>query len=220
MTAAAGNSPRGRADRPDGSRVGRCFPRGRRSRITLAARVGRGPPRASGRNGRSRRRSSWASPASCRWRPPAAWPSRSSKRLCDCGGRWSRHRSNAAATACWRSPRRNGLPSSLPRRRRPLCGCWPIRHLVPAADGSQRVGWAERSESHQSTHVNPCGTRCSAHPASFPGIVFAVGPEGGFTDEEVASALAAGWKTIDLGPRILRVETAALALAALAGGWR
>ena len=92
---------------------------------------------------------------------------------------------------------------------------------VPAADGSQRVGWAEaeRSPTNQPTSIHG-GTRCSAHPASFPGIVFAVGPEGGFTDEEVASALAAGWKTIDLGPRILRVETAALALAALAGGWR
>jgi 16S rRNA (uracil1498-N3)-methyltransferase len=42
----------------------------------------------------------------------------------------------------------------------------------------------------------------------------AVGPEGGFRDEEVARGRAAGWQVIDLGPRILRVETAALALAA------
>jgi 16S rRNA (uracil1498-N3)-methyltransferase len=42
----------------------------------------------------------------------------------------------------------------------------------------------------------------------------AVGPEGGFADDEVARARAAGWQVIDLGPRILRVETAALALAA------
>lgn len=44
----------------------------------------------------------------------------------------------------------------------------------------------------------------------------AVGPEGGFTDDEVATALAAGWRAIDLGPRVLRVETAALLLTALA----
>jgi 16S rRNA (uracil1498-N3)-methyltransferase len=49
------------------------------------------------------------------------------------------------------------------------------------------------------------------------GGVFAVGPEGGFTDEEVALAKEAGWQTLDLGPRILRVETAALALAVLFG---
>ena len=44
--------------------------------------------------------------------------------------------------------------------------------------------------------------------------LFGIGPEGGFTDEEVAAAQAAGWRSIDLGPRILRVETAAILLAA------
>jgi 16S rRNA (uracil1498-N3)-methyltransferase len=43
----------------------------------------------------------------------------------------------------------------------------------------------------------------------------AVGPEGGFTDDEIAAAVAAGWQIVDLGPRILRVETAAVALAAV-----
>jgi len=41
----------------------------------------------------------------------------------------------------------------------------------------------------------------------------AVGPEGGFTEQEVALARDAGWKIVTLGPRTLRVETAALALA-------
>jgi 16S rRNA (uracil1498-N3)-methyltransferase len=44
-------------------------------------------------------------------------------------------------------------------------------------------------------------------------IAWAVGPEGGFTEEEVQSALAAGWLPVDFGPRILRVETAAIAAA-------
>lgn len=46
-------------------------------------------------------------------------------------------------------------------------------------------------------------------------VWLAVGPEGGFSPVEVPLAIAAGWHTIDLGARILRVETAALALAAL-----
>ena len=46
-------------------------------------------------------------------------------------------------------------------------------------------------------------------------VLLAIGPEGGFVDEEVALAVAAGWHTVDLGPRILRVETAALLLAAM-----
>jgi 16S rRNA (uracil1498-N3)-methyltransferase len=45
-------------------------------------------------------------------------------------------------------------------------------------------------------------------------VALAVGPEGGFTNEEVAVAKAAGWQVANLGPRILRVETAALVLAA------
>lgn len=47
-------------------------------------------------------------------------------------------------------------------------------------------------------------------------VALAVGPEGGFTDKEVNTAKSAGWTTVSLGPRILRIETAAIALAALA----
>jgi 16S rRNA (uracil1498-N3)-methyltransferase len=48
------------------------------------------------------------------------------------------------------------------------------------------------------------------------GVVFAVGPEGGLTDAEVATAEANGWVRVSLGPRVLRVETAAVAAAAWA----
>ena len=44
------------------------------------------------------------------------------------------------------------------------------------------------------------------------GVWLAVGPEGGFTDEELAAA--ASWRRVSLGPRVLRVETAAVALVA------
>jgi 16S rRNA (uracil1498-N3)-methyltransferase len=43
-----------------------------------------------------------------------------------------------------------------------------------------------------------------------------VGPEGGFTSEEVESARAAGVSVVSLGPRILRAETAGPLFAALA----
>jgi 16S rRNA (uracil1498-N3)-methyltransferase len=48
----------------------------------------------------------------------------------------------------------------------------------------------------------------------------AVGPEGGFTDDEIAAAVAAGWQIVDLGPRILRVETAAVVLVAVVAASR
>ena len=42
----------------------------------------------------------------------------------------------------------------------------------------------------------------------------AVGPEGGLTENEVELGRSQGWKTMSLGPTILRVETACLAGAA------
>jgi 16S rRNA (uracil1498-N3)-methyltransferase len=50
-------------------------------------------------------------------------------------------------------------------------------------------------------------------------IRIAVGPEGGFTDDEVTLAKSHGWQAANLGPRILRVETAALVLAAHVADW-
>ena len=43
----------------------------------------------------------------------------------------------------------------------------------------------------------------------------AVGPEGGFADDELRLAVSSGWTPIRLGPRVLRVETAAVALASM-----
>ena len=42
-----------------------------------------------------------------------------------------------------------------------------------------------------------------------------VGPEGGFTSEELDRSVAAGFKPVILGPAVLRADTAALAAAAL-----
>jgi 16S rRNA (uracil1498-N3)-methyltransferase len=51
-------------------------------------------------------------------------------------------------------------------------------------------------------------------PAEGP-LVAAVGPEGGFTDAELDLAVQAGARLVSLGPRVLRIETAALTMAAL-----
>jgi 16S rRNA (uracil1498-N3)-methyltransferase len=74
---------------------------------------------------------------------------------------------------------------------------------------------------------NQVACRLVAHPSAKEplssyvqaSIVAAVGPEGGFADDEIARAASQGWQSIGLGPRTLRVETAAIALAArLIGG--
>lgn len=72
------------------------------------------------------------------------------------------------------------------------------------------------------------GERYFAHPEGEPlavpasgergdAIYYAIGPEGGFTDQEVELADAAGWQRRSLGRSILRIETAAVAMAAVLG---
>jgi 16S rRNA (uracil1498-N3)-methyltransferase len=55
-------------------------------------------------------------------------------------------------------------------------------------------------------------------------VAVAVGPEGGFTDQEVTTLVAAGGVPVGLGPTVLRTEHAGAAavavLAALLGRWR
>ncbi len=46
-------------------------------------------------------------------------------------------------------------------------------------------------------------------------VLLAVGPEGGWTDDERELAVASGWTRVSLGPMILRAETAAIAAAAV-----
>ncbi len=68
------------------------------------------------------------------------------------------------------------------------------------------------------------GQRLIAHPGGQPmseidcetnagdKLLLAIGPEGGFTEEEVTQAVEASWERVGLGARILRIETAAVAL--------
>lgn len=71
-----------------------------------------------------------------------------------------------------------------------------------------------------------CAPRFIAHPTgvardtnqhlanSETAFRIAIGPEGGFTDREVQMAVESGFTSIDLGPRIYRIETAAIVIAA------
>ncbi len=82
--------------------------------------------------------------------------------------------------------------------------------------------------SNYLTQTDPTASKWMAHPGGLSvnefreasaqqNVVTAIGPEGGWTNDEVEQARGAGWQIVDLGPRILRVETAAIALALMAG---
>jgi 16S rRNA (uracil1498-N3)-methyltransferase len=46
-------------------------------------------------------------------------------------------------------------------------------------------------------------------------VVFAAGPEGGWSDDELGEFASAGWQSVTLGATILRAETAAIAALAI-----
>lgn len=95
------------------------------------------------------------------------------------------------------------------------CGRNRLMEIVEPLDFSDYVDETRNQPCRLLAH--PDGTvGCVKHTESLSQNVYiAVGPEGGFSDEEVTLALQAGWHVIDLGPRILRIETAAMLLTAM-----
>ncbi|MEW5724344.1 MAG: 16S rRNA (uracil(1498)-N(3))-methyltransferase [Thermodesulfobacteriota bacterium] len=71
---------------------------------------------------------------------------------------------------------------------------------------------------YEGTEAGPDNWRLICDRRPRPEIIWAlVGPEGGFTPDEVYSARQADFEILGLGPRILRAETAALALTSILG---
>jgi 16S rRNA (uracil1498-N3)-methyltransferase len=114
-------------------------------------------------------------------------------------------------------------PQVLDRLRRTVveaskqCGRNRLMEIVPPQSWNDFVaqsgGAACRLLAHPQDRNQPtAGLPLGHSPKS---ACLAVGPEGGLTADEVDLAAAAGWQLVDLGPRILRVETAATLLVAL-----
>jgi 16S rRNA (uracil1498-N3)-methyltransferase len=62
--------------------------------------------------------------------------------------------------------------------------------------------------------LHPTGTTRLRNAGSMTDVMLAVGPEGGFGDNDLAALRQAGFDALALGPRILRTETAGLAAMA------
>jgi 16S rRNA (uracil1498-N3)-methyltransferase len=115
--------------------------------------------------------------------------------------RWERIVSEAA-----RQSRRPGRPRLEPLRSL-------AEALATVAEPLRLVLWEESAR--------PLAEVLPAAPPA--GVALLVGPEGGFAVDEVAAVEAAGFVPVHLGPRILRTETAGLAVTAvlqyLYGDW-
>lgn len=80
--------------------------------------------------------------------------------------------------------------------------------------------WAEVVKIEEGEAVRMLADRHGLPPPRWPGVAgkkvfLAVGPEGGFTPAEEHQANEAGWIPVQLGVNVLRIETAAVAGAAL-----
>ncbi len=102
------------------------------------------------------------------------------------------------------------------------CGRNILMRIEPPMDWQTFCSRGDAEElrilAHPETTVGQVANVANLPPRATPKkICCAVGPEGGFIEEEVALAAKNGWQTINLGPRILRVETAAFVMAAWFG---
>ena len=83
--------------------------------------------------------------------------------------------------------------------------------------------WIDSSDGTPRLVLDPDATqKLSALEFSGEAVSILVGPEGGFTDQEIALVIAKGAMAVSLGPRVLRTETAgpvAIALLQVAAGY-
>jgi len=105
-----------------------------------------------------------------------------------------------------------------------------LRQVVIAACKQSRNDWAMEiaapiAWTELLARLLPDSTLLVADPAGQPlsasesttsaETIIAIGPEGGWTPDELAAGQKAGGRLVSLGPTILRIETAAIVAAAL-----
>lgn len=92
------------------------------------------------------------------------------------------------------------------------CQCG--RNRVPAIEASAALQAALTAAPRPGFLLVPDASAAALDPGEANAVSIAVGPEGGFTEEEHRIAQALGFTPAQLGPRTLRTETAGLAALA------
>lgn len=95
------------------------------------------------------------------------------------------------------------------------CQCW--RNYVPVVSAAQSLTtWLAQDNRDSKLILSPSGTSKKLTDITIgTTVTILIGPEGGFSDDELKLVLAHNFQAINLGPRILRTETAGLATIAI-----
>ncbi len=112
--------------------------------------------------------------------------------------------------------RRIALEASKQSRRTTVPEIVDPTQLKPALVGETSPHRILLSELEQATPLARALQGASSPSADLAPIALAIGPEGGWTPEEMQMFLDHTWQPVTLGPRILRAETAAVAAVAIA----
>jgi 16S rRNA (uracil1498-N3)-methyltransferase len=116
--------------------------------------------------------------------------------------------------------RRIALESAKQSRRTDIPEIADPTQLKPALEQEKSPTRILLSETEQTTTLTAAleNSIASPHTGEPSNIThtLAIGPEGGWTPEEMALFLQHDWQSVTLGPRILRAETAAIAAIAIA----
>ena len=93
-----------------------------------------------------------------------------------------------------------------------IAGFQSLKAALAAEDASLRLLLAETEQENSLAHA------LKDFPIGNPlkNVSLAIGPEGGWAQEEMGLFTQYGWANVTLGPRILRAETAAIAAVAVA----
>ncbi len=88
------------------------------------------------------------------------------------------------------------------------------RNVLPTIEAAPNLKAALSGiEADARLLLAPSAKAATPLPETLASCAFAIGPEGGFSPEEIALAEDLGWSAHLLGPRVLRTETAGLAAA-------
>jgi 16S rRNA (uracil1498-N3)-methyltransferase len=88
-------------------------------------------------------------------------------------------------------------------------------HLPTLAPACNLQEWLHsRPDKETRLVLDPAADQSLTDITPTPNITILIGPEGGLEDDEIKKAVTNGFIRVKLGPRILRTETAALAILA------